>query len=395
MEILVLGYGNIGSVLAKDLAENMPSTEVVIAGRHRNMAEETAAAINRKNVTGIGLDADKYHLLVDAMKKFDLVIGALPGDVGYRSVKAAIEAKVDMVDVSYMPENPLMLDEDALKAGVAVVPDCGVAPGLSNLLVGHAVSKLDEVESIRMMVGGLPEEPVPPLGYVVTWSVANLLDEYSRKAKIVKNGEVVVVEALTGLEEIEFPGVGKLEAFYTDGLRTLLHTVKGIRNMWEKTLRYPGHAEKIKMLEALGFFDEDPIDVRSTRLPPREVTIELLKKKLQRPEIKDILAMKINVSGIAEGSRRRYSYHLLDRYDTENRITAMARTTAYPASIIGQLIASKAIEEKGVIPLEKLGAKERLFNKILLELEKRQVKIVESRGDTNLCDRQHEWCQSN
>ena len=395
MEILVLGYGNIGSVLAKDLAENMPSTEVVIAGRHRNMAEETAAVINRKNVTGIGLDADKYHLLVDAMKKFDLVIGALPGDVGYRSVKAAIEAKVDMVDVSYMPENPLMLDEDALKAGVAVVPDCGVAPGLSNLLVGHAVSKLDEVESIRMMVGGLPEEPVPPLGYVVTWSVANLLDEYSRKAKIVKNGEVVVVEALTGLEEIEFPGVGKLEAFYTDGLRTLLHTVKGVRNMWEKTLRYPGHAEKIKMLEALGFFDEDPIDVRNTRLPPREVTIELLKKKLQRSEIKDILAMKVDVSGIAEGSRRRYSYHLLDRYDTENRITAMARTTAYPASIIGQLIASKAIEEKGVIPLEKLGAKERLFNKILLELEKRQVKIVESRGDTNLCDRQHEWCQSN
>ena len=395
MEILVLGYGNIGSVLAKDLAENMPSTEVVIAGRHRNMAEETAAVINRKNVTGIGLDADKYHLLVDAMKKFDLVIGALPGDVGYRSVKAAIEAKVDMVDVSYMPENPLMLDEDALKAGVAVVPDCGVAPGLSNLLVGHAVSKLDEVESIRMMVGGLPEEPVPPLGYVVTWSVANLLDEYSRKAKIVKNGEVVVVEALTGLEEIEFPGVGKLEAFYTDGLRTLLHTVKGIRNMWEKTLRYPGHAEKIKMLEALGFFDEDPIDVRNTRLPPREVTIELLKKKLQRPEIKDILAMKIDVSGIAEGSRRRYSYHLLDRYDTENRITAMARTTAYPASIIGQLIASKAIEEKGVIPLEKLGAKERLFNKILLELEKRQVTIVESRGDTNLCDRQHERCESN
>jgi len=378
MEILVLGYGNIGLVLAKDLAESMPSTEVVIAGRHRNKAEEAVSAIDRRNVRGIRLDADKYPVLVDAMKKFDLVMGTLPGDIGYRSVKAAIDAKVDMVDVSYMPENPLMLDEDAIKAGVTIVPDCGVAPGLSNLLVGHAVSKLDEVESIRMMVGGLPEEPVPPLGYVVTWSVANLLDEYSRKAKIVKNGKVVEVEALTGLEEVKFPGVGKLEAFYTDGLRTLLHTVKGVKNMWEKTLRYPGHAEKIKTLEALGFFDEDPIDVRNTRLPPREVTIELLKKKLRRPEIKDILAMKVDVSGIAEGSRRRYSYHLLDRYDTENGITAMARATAYPASIIGQLIASKAIEEKGVIPLEKLGVKERLFNKILLELEKRQVKIVES-----------------
>ena len=378
MGMLVLGYGNIGLILAKDLAESMPSTEVVIAGRRRDKAEEAAAAIDRRNVRGIRLDADKYPVLVDAMKKFDLVMGTLPGDVGYRSVKAAIDAKVDMVDVSYMPENPLMLDEDAIKAGVTIVPDCGVAPGLSNLLVGHAVSKLDEVESIRMMVGGLPEEPVPPLGYVVTWSVANLIDEYSRRAKIVENGRVVEVEALTGLEEVKFPGVGKLEAFYTDGLRTLLHTVKGVKNMWEKTLRYPGHAENVKLLKALGFFDEDPIEIANTRLPPREVTIELLKKRLRRPEIKDILAMKVDVSGIAEGSKRRYSYHLLDHYDTENGITAMARTTAYPASIMGQLIASKAIEEKGVIPLEKLGVKEWLFNKILLELEKRQVKIVES-----------------
>ena len=239
MRILILGYGNIGSVLAGDLAGSMPSAECVIAGRHRKRAEETAASINRKNVTGMRLDANNYRALVDAMKKSDLVIGTLPGDVGYQSVRAAIDAKVDMVDVSFMPENPLTLDGDAVKAGVTIVPDCGVAPGISNLLVGHTISKLDEVESIRIMVGGLPEEPVPPLGYVVTWSVANLLDEYSRTAKIVKNGKVVEVAALTGLEEVEFPGVGKLEAFYTDGLRTLLHTVEGVKNMSEKTLRYP------------------------------------------------------------------------------------------------------------------------------------------------------------
>jgi lysine 6-dehydrogenase len=378
MRVLILGYGNIGSVLAWDLAGSMPSTECVIAGRHRKRAEEAAASLNRENVTGMRLDANDYRALVDAMKKSDLVIGTLPGDVGYQSVRAAIDAKVDMVDVSFMPENPLILEGEAVKAGVTIVPDCGVAPGISNLLVGHTISKLDEVESIRIMVGGLPEEPVPPLGYVVTWSVANLLDEYSRTAKMVENGNVVQVAALTGLEEVEFPGVGKLEAFYTDGLRTLLHTVKGVKNMWEKTLRYPGHAEKIRLLKALGFFDKDPIDVGNTRLPPREVAIELLKRKLRRPKIRDILAMKVDVSGIAEGSKRRCSYHLLDRYDTENGITAMARTTAYPASIIGQLIAEKAVEEKGVVPLEKLGVNERLFNKILLELEKRQVKIVES-----------------
>ena len=378
MAILVLGYGNIGSVLATDLAETMPSTEVAIAGRHQDKAEEAATAIHRENVTGIRLDANNYHGLVDAMKKFDLLVGTLPGDVGYRSVKAAIDAKVDMVDVSYMPENPLTLNEDAIKAGVTIVPDCGVAPGLSNMLVGRAISKLDQVENVHIMVGGLPEEPVPPLGYIITWSIEGLIDEYTRKAKIVENGEVVEVEALTGLEEVEFPGVGKLEGFYTDGLRTLLHTVKGVKSMWEKTLRYPGHAEQIKLLKTLGFFDEQPIEVENARLPPRKVTITLLEKKLQRPEIKDILAMKVEVGGTAEGSKKCYVYHLLDRYDQKQEVTAMARTTAYPASILAQLIAQKAIEEKGVIPLEKLGMKEKISNKILAELEKRQVKIVGS-----------------
>lgn len=378
MRILVLGYGNIGSVLATDLAESMPSTEVVIAGRHRNKAEKAATAIHKENVTGFQLDANNYHGLVDTMKKFDLVIGTLPGDVGYRSVKAAIDAKVDMVDVSYMPENPLTLNQDAVKAGVTIIPDCGVAPGLSNLLVGRAISKLDQVENVHIMVGGLPEEPVPPLGYTITWSVEGLIDEYTRKARIVENGEVVEVEALTGLEEVEFPGVGKLEGFYTDGLRTLLHTVKGVKNMWEKTLRYPGHVEKIKLLKTLGFFDEHPIEVENIRLPPRKVTIKLLEKKLLRPEIKDILAMKVEVRGITGESRKCYVYHLLGRYDQKHGVTAMARTTAYPASILAQLIAQKTIEEKGVMPLEKLGVKEKIFNKILAELEKRQVKIVES-----------------
>ena len=377
MRILVLGYGNIGSVLATDLAQSMPTVEVVIAGRRKDRAEATATVINRENVSGIRLDADADdYVLVDAMKKFDLVIGALPGDIGYRSVKAAIDAKVDMVDVSYMAENPLTLDEDAIKAGVTIVPDCGVAPGLSSILVGHAVSKLDHVEYIHIMVGGLPEEPVPPLGYTLTWSIEGLIEEYTRKAKIVKNGEVVEVEALTGLVDVEFPGVGKLEGFYTDGLRTLLHTVKGVRDMWEKTLRYPGHAEKIKLLRALGFFDEYPIEVENAHLAPRKVTLKLLEKKLQRPEIKDILAMKVEVSGIAEKSKKRYVYHLLDRYDQEHGVTAMARTTAYPASILAQLIAQGVIKEKGVIPLEKLGIEEEVFNKVLAELEKRQVKIT-------------------
>lgn len=378
MKILILGYGNIGSIIAADLAENMPSAEVVLAGRHGDKAEKVAAGINKENVTGIQLDANNYQELVDTMKKFDLAVGALPGDLGYQSVKAAIDAKIDLVDVSYMPENPLTLNEDAAKAGVTIIPDCGVAPGLSNLLIGHTISKLDQVESIYVMVGGLPAKPVPPLGYTLTWSTEGLIDEYTRQARIVENGEVVEVEALTGVEEVDFPGVGRLEGFYTDGLRTLLYTMKGVKTMWEKTLRYPGHVEKIKLLKALGFFDEQPIEVGNVRLPPRKVAVKLFEKKLQRPEIRDILALKVEVGGIKAGAKAHYVYYLLDRYDEKRGVTAMARTTGYPSSILAQLIAQKAIEEKGVVPLEKLGVEEKIFNRVWAEVEKRQIKIVES-----------------
>ena len=379
MRILVLGYGNIGSVIVGDLAESMPLVEVVIAGRSRSRAEEVATSIDRDNVSWVQLDASNRRKLVDALKGFDLVVGALPGKVGCQSVKSCIDAKVDMVDVSYMPEDPLALGEDAIRAGVTIIPDCGVAPGLSNILVGHAISKLDQVEVVHIMVGGLPEEPAPPLNYVVTWSVEDLIDEYTRETVIVEDGKVIKVETLSGLEEVEFPRVGKLEAFYTDGLRTLLHTVKGVKSMWEKTLRYPGHVEKIKLLKALGFFDEEPVEVENTCIHPRRLTIKLLEKKLRRPEVRDMIAMNVEVGGMKEGLRNSYLYRLLDRYDEEHRVTAMARTTAYTASVITQLVARKAIEEKGVIPPERLGMREALFDEIIAQLKRRGIEINKSR----------------
>lgn len=379
MRILVLGYGNIGSVIAGDLAESMPLVEVVIAGRSRSRAEEVATTIDRDNVSWVQLDASNRRKLVDALKGFDLVVGALPGKVGYQSVKSCIDAKADMVDVSYMPEDPLALGEDAIRAGVTIIPDCGVAPGLSNICVGHAISKLDQVEVVHIMVGGLPEEPAPPLNYVVTWSVEDLIDEYTREAGIVEDGKVIKVEELSGLEEVEFPRVGKLEAFYTDGLRTLLHTVKGVKSMWEKTLRYPGHVEKIKLLKALGFFDEEPVEVENTCVHPRRLTIKLLEKKLRRPEVRDMIAMNVEVGGMKEGLRNSYLYRLLDRYDKEHRVTAMAGTTAYTASVITQLVARKAIEEMGVIPPERLGMREALFDEIIAQLKRRGIEINKSR----------------
>jgi saccharopine dehydrogenase-like NADP-dependent oxidoreductase len=283
-----------------------------------------------------------------------------------------------MVDVSYMPEDVMTLNNPALKAGVSVVPDCGMSPGLCSMLVGRGVSKLDEVDKAHMLNGGLPEKPVPPLGYVVTWSVKDLIDMYSRKVSIVKNGKVVQVEALSGLEEIDFPGVGRLEAFYTDGLRTLLRTVKA-KDMWEKTLRYPGHSEKIKLLKALGFFDSEAVEISGTKVEPREVSAKLFEKKMKRPEIPDIIVMLIRVSGTKDGKQIEHVYNVLDHYDKERKVTSMARTTAYTASIVAQLLAQEAIEEKGVIPPEKLGMNDKLFGKLTGELRKRKVLVKEER----------------
>jgi saccharopine dehydrogenase-like NADP-dependent oxidoreductase len=320
-----------------------------------------------------------YDGLIETLKGFDLAMGFLPGNLGYRLIEACIDSRRDLVDVSYMPENPLTLSTEATKAGVTIVPDCGLAPGISNILVGHVAKELDDVKSVSIMVGGLPEKPVPPLGYVITWSLESLIDEYTRKAGIVTRGKAVEVEALSGLEEVKFPKVGKLEAFHTDGLRTLQYTMKNVDEMSEKTLRYPGHAEKIKLLDALGLFEEGRIDVEGVDVSPRKLAVKLLARKLWRPEVRDIVALKVDVSGIKKGRKMRYVYHLLDYFDEKRKITAMARTTAYPASIIAQLILRKAAKMKGVVPPEKIGADNELFGLFSKELKKRGIKINEEK----------------
>jgi len=353
--------------------------QVVLADKSEARAKEVAEKIGRGSVSWIRLDVTNQSKLANALKDFDLVMGFLPGKLGYHLTKACIEAGKDLVDVSYMPENPLTLTGNAIEANVTIVPDCGLAPGISNILVGHAVAELDKVQAVHIMVGGLPEKPVPPLDYIITWSPENLIDEYVRKARVVEEGRITEVEALSGLEEVDFPGFGRLEAFYTDGLRTLPQTIADTRDMWEKTLRYPGHAEKIKLLRALGFFEEEQIDIEGVSVSPRKLTVKLFAEKLRKPEVKDVVALKVEVSGFREDEQIRYVYHLLDYYDEKHGITAMARTTAYTASIIAQLLLKKALKEKGVVPTEKIGMNDVLFRLFLGELEKRGVRIAEER----------------
>lgn len=379
MKVLIIGCGNIGSVSAQDLVKSVPSTEIVVADKNEKRAKDVAEKIEKDNVSWTGFDTSNHGELVNTLKGFDLAMGFLPGKLGYGLCKACIDAGKDLVDVSYMAENPMTLNASAAKAGVTIVPDCGLAPGISNVLVGHAVGKLDEVKAVHVMVGGLPEKPVPPLGYTITWSPESLIDEYTRKVVIVKKGRKVEIEALSGVEAITFPKVGELEAFYTDGLRTLLYTMENVEEMWEKTLRYLGHAEKIKAFQTLGFFDEKKIDVEGVNVSPRKLTVKLIGEKLWKPEVKDIVVLKVEVVGVENGKKTSYSYHLLDNYDKKQGITAMARTTAYPASIVAQLMLKKAVKEKGVVPPEKIGMDKKLFSQFSDGLKKRGIKVSETR----------------
>jgi lysine 6-dehydrogenase len=379
MKVIVLGCGNIGSVATEDLANSMSSTEVVVADKNEGRAKDVVKRIGMSNVTWIQSDVASHEELVDTLKGFDLTMGFLPGNLGYRLAEACIEAREDLVDVSYMPENPMHLNEAATRAGSTIVPDCGLAPGISNVLVGHSAASLDKVEAVHIMVGGLPEKPVPPLGYVITWSPESLIDEYTRKAVIVRKGHVVEVEALSGVEEIEFPNVGKLEAFYTDGLRTLPCTLKNVDDMWEKTLRYPGHAEKVKLLKTLGFFSETNVNVEGANVQPRKLTARIFEQRLSNKRQKDIVALKVETRGVKNKKKTTYTHSLLDFYDATRRVTAMARTTAYPASIVAQLILKKALKEKGVVPPERIGMDKKLFRIFSENLKSHGININEEK----------------
>lgn len=376
-KMLILGCGNIGSVAAQDMTENMGSIEIVVADRNAATARELTEKIGTSNVSWLQLDAADRKQLAGALKGTDLAVGLLPGDFGHGLIKTCIDAGKDLVDLSYMPENPLTLNDKAAKAGVTIVPDCGLSPGIGNVLVGHAAGKLDETRAVHLMVGGFPERPAGPLGYTVTWSPENLIDEYTRKVRIVQEGRTVEVEVLSGLEEVDFPELGRLEAFYTDGLRTLLDTITDVSGMWEKTLRYPGHAEKIELLKALGFFDEKHVDVEGVSVSPRKMTAKLLEQKLSKPEVKDVVALKVEVSGIKNGEQKTYIYHMIDRYDESRGITAMARTTAYPGSIVAQMILKGALKQKGIVAPERIGMDAHLFELFVSELKKRGITITE------------------
>ena len=373
MKILSVGCGYIGSVLAKELVNNLDFEKLIICDSTKEKIEETAKKLG-ETVSPLQLDLSNSSNLLEIIDDVDLVIGLSPGRLGFNVMKACVKKNKNLIDLSFMEEDPFLFQQAALEKKIIIIPDCGVAPGLSNILIGKASSQLDEIGDAIIYVGGLPQQPVPPLNYKVTWCVEDLFEEYTRKVKIIKKGKTITVDALEGLEEIEFEELGKFEAFFTDGVRTLHHTIKA-KNMWEKTIRYNGHVEKIKLIKKLGLLKKEPL--ASLKISPWEFMCKFWEENLSFFKDKDFVLMRIKVTGRKVSDNFRHTYELIDYFDEKRNITAMGRSTAYTAFAVIKLILENKIDMRGVIPPELLGMNKKLCKEIETSLSQKNITIKE------------------
>jgi lysine 6-dehydrogenase len=373
MKIVVLGAGMVGSAIAEDLAHEQ-GMSVKVVDRSQKALEKVKA---KAKVKGIQANLQDKGIISSIVADSDLVISAVPGFIGFHTLQSVIAAGKDVVDISFFSEEPFVLDELAKSQGVTAVVDCGVAPGLCNIIAGHAFDLLDQTDQYVCYVGGLPLVREWPFEYKAVFSPIDVLEEYIRPARFVEYGQEVVRPALSEIELIDFPEVGTLEAFNTDGLRTLRKTLD-IPFMREKTLRYPGHANVVRIFRESGFLSTTPIEVDGKTIKPISVTSKLLfdQWRLKKDEA-DFTVMQIVMEGQGEGKSLRYTYYLLDRYDEETRTTSMARTTGYTCSIVARQIMSGRFTQKGICPPEFIGRVEGCYENLLDEYRKRNIRLTE------------------
>ena len=375
MKVVVLGAGLVGGPMAVDLAKD--GRFEVTAVDARGEALKKLGGMNGR-IGVLRRDLSDPAVVTSLVEDFDLVVSAVPGSMGYRTLEAILRAGRSVVDIAFFPEDPFELNGLAIERGVTAVVDCGVAPGMSNLLAGHVDHLLDETETILIYVGGLPEKRTWPWEYGAVYSPADVIEMYTRPARYVENGEPVVRPALSDPEILDFPGVGSLEAFNTDGLRTLATTIDA-PNKKEKTLRYPGHHEKIAVLRSTGFFDSREIEIGGARIRPLDFTSRLLfpRWKLEEGEA-DLTVMRVLVEGRKDGRRVRHVYDLLDRYDETSGVLSMARTTGYTATVTTRMLAEDLFGEKGVIVPERIGRRSACVEFLLDGLYERGVVYEET-----------------
>lgn len=374
-KVIVLGAGMVGSAMAIDMStkHEVTLTDLSIDVLKKIKSKESKLIIKQ-------LDVTNKIKLQEAIKPFDIVICAVPGFLGFNTLKSIIEAEKNVVDISFFPENALDLNELAKEKQVTAIVDCGVAPGMGNLILGYYNEKLT-LSNFECLVGGLPKEKKWPFCYKAPFSPVDVIEEYTRPARYVENGVEVVREPLSDCEFVDFASVGTLEAFNTDGLRSIIYTMPHIPNMKEKTLRYPGHVEYIKVLKNSGFFGNEEIEVNNKKIAPIDFTSKVLMDEWKLGEKEqELTVMRITLKGKNEkGEPEHVTYNLHDEYCTETQTSSMARTTGYTATAAANMFLDGLFTEKGIFPPELIGKYENCFNYIFDYLKARNINYIETK----------------
>jgi saccharopine dehydrogenase-like NADP-dependent oxidoreductase len=380
MKVAVFGAGLIGATIARDLVKSKQIDQVTVY----DVDPRRLRAVSKKEHSSkLALrihDVRRSSQTAKLLKNFDVGVGALPHGLSEYAIRSAINARVNFVDLIFgWRFGQGKINSACRRKGITIIPACGLAPGLTNVLAMAAVEQMERVDEVHIKVGGIPEKPKPPLNYRIVFSFQAVLEEYLRNARIIKNRRLIDVPALSGLETVSFPPpVGKCECFYTDGLSTLVQTIRSVRDMDEKTIRWPGHAEQIRTLIDCGLLETKPISYHGQLITPREFLSSLLSDRLALGKEKDLTLLRVDVSGKKAGKSTRYRYEMVDHYDHRHETTSMARTTAFPCSIAAQILASGRIRRKGVVPPE-LAFKADLRDEFLDYLDRRGMRI-ESRS---------------
>jgi saccharopine dehydrogenase-like NADP-dependent oxidoreductase len=364
--IVVLGAGLVGKAMILDLYKSNSITAVDISLENLSDLEELP------NVTTVVMDLSVSSNIKKVVKDADLVIGAVPGFMGFEILRAVIESGKNIVDISFCPENTLELDELAKEKGVTAIVDCGVSPGMGNIILGHFLNEF-AVSSYKCLVGGLPQKPEKPWGYKAVFSPIDVIEIYTRPVRYRKNMKIIIDEALSKCETIEFDNIGKFEAWYTDGLRTLLDTTN-IPDIIELTIRHTGTIEPIIALRDSGFFSSEEIDVKGKKVKPIDLTTKLMFSQWEmQPNDHDMTLMRIIIEGIDKGKPRKIIYDLIDNYDVKTDTTSMARTTGYTCTATANLLLLNKYGKKGIVPPEVLGQDETAYTYIIKYLADRGV----------------------
>ena len=366
-KVIILGAGMVGKAMAIDLSKKHYVKSVDLD------SESLKFLSDKYKIETEILDVTNEKALADVIKDFDIVVSAVPGFLGLQTLKTVIKNKKDVVDISFLPEDVLYLDDLAKEHGVTAIMDCGVAPGMPNIVVGY-YNEIMEIENFEYMVGGLPKVRTFPFEYKAPFSPCDVIEEYTRPARFVENYEMVTKPAMSDLELLEFDNVGSLEAFNSDGLRSLIFTLKNIPNMKEKTLRFPGHIKMIQALKSAGFLNNNPIKVKGHEIVPFDVTSEILFDAWKlNPEDREFTIMRIILQGKQNGIKKEIVYDLYDVYDPIEKISSMARTTGFTATAATDMVLNNVFNNEGIFPPELIGKKEECFTYIIDYLKERNI----------------------